>query len=163
MLFGGGNDKLFGILCEGLGRPEWASDPRYRTNAARVANRAGLEAAIEAISATRTTREWLDAFEGKGMPYAAVNDVRDALDHPHTRARGMVVDSPPHAACDPFSLVAHPVKYIGGGEGQVAGEGPGKVRSAPPLLGQHTDEVLGELLGFGGEEIRAMRDGGVVS
>jgi succinate--hydroxymethylglutarate CoA-transferase len=84
ILLGGGNDRLFGILCEGIGRPEWKNDPRYQTNASRVKHRDELEAAIEAITKTRTTQEWLDVFEGRGMPYAAVNDVQATLEHSHT-------------------------------------------------------------------------------
>ncbi|KAI0485077.1 CoA-transferase family III domain-containing protein [Xylariaceae sp. FL0804] len=138
ILLGGGNDRLFGILCDGLGRPEWKSDARYASNAARVAHRATLEAEIEALTAARTTRAWLDAFEGKGLPYAAVNDVRATLDHAHTRARGMVVELE-HDACGPVRLVDTPVKY--------SESRPG-ARTAPPTLGQHTDEVLAEILGM---------------
>ncbi|EMR63759.1 putative -transferase family iii protein [Eutypa lata UCREL1] len=137
ILFGGGNDRLFGILCSGLGRPEWATDPKYSVNSARVANRDELEANIEAISVTKTTAEWLDVFEGKGMPYAAVNDVQGALNHEHTRARDMVVEVE-HERCGTVRLVNTPVKYS---------ESKPSVRTAPPMLGQHTDEVLADVLG----------------
>ncbi|RWA03257.1 hypothetical protein EKO27_g11848, partial [Xylaria grammica] len=152
VLFGGGNDRLFGILCDGLGRPEWKTDARYSVNSARVAHRDELEAAIEEISVTRTTREWLDVFEGKGMPYAAVNDVHDTLHHAHTRARGMVVEVE-HGECGPIEVVNTPVKY--------SHSTPG-VRTPPPTLGQHTDEVLGGLLGLDGDAISALKDTGAV-
>lgn len=151
VLFGGGNDRLFGILCAGLDRPEWAQDARFATNAHRVANRDELEAMIEAVSVTRTTAEWLRVFEGRGMPYAAVNDVQATLEHEHTRARGMVVDVE-HAECGTIRMVNTPVKYS---------ESTPGVRSAPPTLGQHTAEVLGEL-GFSEGGIAALRDEGVV-
>jgi succinate---hydroxymethylglutarate CoA-transferase len=151
VLFGGGNDRLFGILCAGLGRPEWAEDPRFTTNAHRVANRDELEAMIEAISETRTTAEWLQVFEGRGMPYAAVNDVRATLEHEHTRARGMVVDVE-HDECGTIKMVNTPVKYS---------ESTPGVRSAPPTLGQHTVEVLADL-GFSEAGIDALREDGVV-
>jgi crotonobetainyl-CoA:carnitine CoA-transferase CaiB-like acyl-CoA transferase len=83
VLFGGGNDRLFGILCTGLGKQEWASDERFATNAARVANRSVLEPAIEEITKQKTTQEWLDIFEGTGLPYAKVNDLMDTLNHKH--------------------------------------------------------------------------------
>lgn len=152
ILFGGGNDRLFGILCSGLGRPEWATDPKYNVNSARVANRDELEAKIEAISVTKTTAEWLDVFEGKGMPYAAVNDVQGALNHEHTRARDMVVEVE-HERCGTVRLVNTPVKYS---------ESKPSVRTAPPMLGQHTDEVLADVLGYGGGEIAAFREKGAV-
>lgn len=152
VLFGGGNDRLFGILCDGLGKPEWKTDTRYSANAARVANRVELEAAIEAISVTRTTGEWLDVFEGRGMPYAAVNDVHDTLHHEHTRARNMVVELE-HGACGTVKVVNTPVKY--------SHSTPG-ARTGPPTLGQHTDEVLGTLLGLDGGAISALKDTGAV-
>ncbi|KFY85794.1 hypothetical protein V500_08117 [Pseudogymnoascus sp. VKM F-4518 (FW-2643)] len=151
-LVGGGNDRLFGVLCKGLGRGEWAGDERFRTNADRVANRGVLEGMIEEVTRGKTTQEWLEAFEGSGLPYAAVNDVRDTLDHEHVRARGMVVKVG-HEACGEVEMVNTPVKYS---EAQ-----PG-IRTAPPLLGEHTEEVLGEMLGMSGEEIEAMRKEGAV-
>ncbi|KAI1746731.1 CoA-transferase family III domain-containing protein [Xylaria castorea] len=152
VLFGGGNDRLFGILCDGLGRPEWKTDPRYSANSQRVANRDELEGAIEAISVQRTTQEWLQVFEGKGMPYAAVNDVHDTLHHEHTKARNMVVELE-HDECGPIKVVNTPVKY--------SHSTPG-VRTAPPTLGQHTDEVLGDLLGLDSGTISALKDTGAV-
>lgn len=152
ILFGGGNDRLFGILCDGLGRPEWKTDPKYSNNASRVANREELEAQIEAVSVGRTTQEWLEVFEGRGMPYAAVNDVQATLNHSHTRARDMVVEVE-HGACGPLRLVNTPIKF--------SESRPG-VRSAPPTLGQHTDELLADVLGYDGARIAALKDAGAV-
>ena len=83
ILIGGGNDRLFGVMCVKLGKPEWAIDTRFTTNAQRVKNRDALELMIEEITRLRTTKEWLDIFEGSGMPYAAVNDIQGTLKHPH--------------------------------------------------------------------------------
>ncbi|UNI21156.1 Succinate--hydroxymethylglutarate CoA-transferase [Purpureocillium takamizusanense] len=153
ILFGGGNDRLFGILCDGFHKPEWKDDVKFKTNADRVANRVELEAAIEAISQTKTTQEWLDVFEGSGMPYAAVNDVQDTLNHAHTRARNMVVEMD-HEACGPIKMVNTPVKFS---------ESQPSIRSVPPMLGQHTNEVLGEHLGMSESDIAALKEQGVVS
>ncbi|PHH65494.1 hypothetical protein CDD81_2274 [Ophiocordyceps australis] len=153
VLFGGGNDRLFGILCDRLGRPEWKDDDRYRTNADRVANRDELEAAIEELSQQLTTRQWLDKLEGSGMPYAAVNDVHDTLHHEHSVARNMVVEVE-HQACGPMRLVNTPVKFS---------ETQPTVRSAPPVLGQHTDELLREHLGMTDARIEWLKKQGVVS
>ncbi|KAI1846628.1 hypothetical protein JX266_007201 [Neoarthrinium moseri] len=152
ILLGGGNDRLFGILCDGVGRPEWKTSPKYSINAQRVANRVELEAEIEAITAQRTTQEWLEVFEGKGMPYAAVNDVQGTLNHEHTKARNMVVEME-HGECGPIKMVNTPVKYS---------ESEPRIRSPPPTLGQHTDEVLSAVLGLGKDEIEGLKEAGAV-
>jgi succinate--hydroxymethylglutarate CoA-transferase len=81
VLRGGGNDRLFGVLCERIGKPEWAADARFKTNAERVQRRDELEELIEQVTKTKTTAEWLRIFEGSGMPYAPINDVKTTLEH----------------------------------------------------------------------------------
>ncbi|KAI0020506.1 CoA-transferase family III domain-containing protein [Xylariomycetidae sp. FL0641] len=152
VLFGGGNDKLFGILCDGLGRPGWKSDPKYSVNSQRVANRDELETEIEKISVQKTTQEWLEVFEGSGMPYAAVNDVQDTLNHEHTKARHMVIELE-HDQCGQIKMVNTPVKY--------SESSPG-ARTAPPTLGQHTDEVLESVLGLSGSYVAQLREKGTI-
>lgn len=152
VLFGGGNDRLFGLLCDGLGKPEWKDDPKYKINSQRVANRDELESEIEKISVQKTMQEWLDIFEGSGMPYAAVNDVQGTLNHEHTRARNMVIEVD-HLDCGPMQLVNTPMKFS---ESQ-----PG-LRTPPPSLGQHTDEVLKDHLGLDEAEILLLKVKGVV-
>ena len=80
---GGANDRLFGILCERIGRPEWKDDARFMSNNDRVTNRAELEPLIEAELMKRTTRRWQEIFEGSGLPYAAVNDIQGTMSHEH--------------------------------------------------------------------------------
>jgi 3-oxoacid CoA-transferase len=80
---GGANDRLFGILCERLGKKEWASDARFKTNSDRVANRAVLEALIESETSKLDTAEWQRRFEGSGLPFAVVNDVKGTMEHEH--------------------------------------------------------------------------------
>ncbi|KAK3068400.1 hypothetical protein LTS18_000678, partial [Coniosporium uncinatum] len=153
ILFGGGNDKLYGILCTKLGKPEWISDDRFKTNGVRVKHRETLEAMIEAETVQKTTQEWLDVFEGSGMPYAAINDIQTTLNHDHVQARGMVVEVD-HPSCGPMKLVNTPVKYS---------ESTPGVRSPPPTLGQHTDEVLKDVLGMSDGDIQSLRSEGVVA
>lgn len=86
------------------------------------------------------------------MPYAAVNDVQGALNHEHTKARNMVVEVE-HEQCGPIKLVNTPVKYS---------ESRPRVRTAPPTLGQHTDEVLKDILGFEAGEVVALRAKGAI-
>jgi succinate--hydroxymethylglutarate CoA-transferase len=93
ILLGGGNDRLFGIICERLGKPEWVTDVRFVKNADRVKNRVELEDLIEKITTTKTTQEWLDILEGSGLPYAPINDVKTTLEHEHG------TDSGPFSLC----------------------------------------------------------------
>lgn len=153
ILIGGGNDRLYGVLCQRLEKPEWAKDERYVTNAVRVKNRIELEEKIENITKTKTTAEWLQIFEGSGMPYAAINDIKATLEHEHTKARGMVVEVD-HESCGKMKLVNTPVKWS---------ETSPTIRTPPPTLGQHTDEVLREILGMGEEEVRSLREEGVIA
>lgn len=83
IMLGGGNDRLFGVLCQRLGKDEWATNAKFTTNADRVKNRVELEDLIEEVTRTRTTQEWLDVFEDSGMPYAAINDIKGTLEHEH--------------------------------------------------------------------------------
>ena len=83
VMLGGGNDRLFGILCDKLGKPEWATDPKFVTNADRVKNRKELENLVEAVTITKTTDEWLEVLEGCGMPYAKINDIKQTFEHEH--------------------------------------------------------------------------------
>jgi len=153
ILLGGGNDRLFGIICERLGKPEWVTDVRFVKNADRVKNRVELEDLIEKITTTKTTQEWLDILEGSGLPYAPINDVKTTLEHEHVLARGMV-STIEHESCGPIKLVSPPVKF--------SYSNP-SIRTAPPTLGQHTDEVLTEILKMDGEEITALKAKGVLS
>ena len=83
IMLGGGNDRLFGVMCERLQKPEWAHDGRFATNAQRVKHREELEALIEEVTTSKTTKEWLDILQDSGMPYAAINDVKGTLEHEH--------------------------------------------------------------------------------
>ncbi|SMQ47320.1 unnamed protein product [Zymoseptoria tritici ST99CH_3D7] len=153
IMLGGGNDRLFGVLCERLGKPEWAKDEKYKTNADRVARREALEELISEVTRTKTTKEWLEVMEGSGMPYAPINDVKTTLEDEHVTARNMVT-SVDHPSCGPMKLVSPPVKFS---------ETNPTIRSPPPTLGQHTDEILMEVLGMEKGEVEKLRGDGVVA
>ncbi|KAF2019599.1 caib/baif family protein-like protein [Aaosphaeria arxii CBS 175.79] len=153
ILLGGGNDRLYGIICNRIGKPEYITDERFVTNALRVKNRETLEDLIEQETRQKTTQEWLDILEGSGMPYAAINDIQTTLSNEHVLARGMVQEVD-HPACGPIKLLNTPVKY--------SDSKPG-IRTPPPTLGQHTDEILQETLRMDKEEIDRLRSDGVVA
>ncbi|MCJ1440685.1 MAG: hypothetical protein MMC23_001171 [Stictis urceolatum] len=153
ILLGGGNDRLFGILATKLGQAHWSTDPRFTTNSQRVANRTILEPLIAAITKTNTTQYWQEVLDGSGMPYAAVNDIQGTLNHPHVRARDMV-KMVEHPACGTLGMVNSPVKWS---------ESTPGIRTAPPTLGQHTEEVLRVFCGFGKGEVERLRGEGVVA
>ncbi|MCJ1335195.1 hypothetical protein MMC09_000462 [Bachmanniomyces sp. S44760] len=153
ILLGGGNDRLFGILCDKFGKSEWKDDPQYNTNSQRVKNRIELEGLIESITRTKNTKEWLEILDESGVPYAAVNDIQGTLSHVHVHARDMVVEVD-HPGCGPMKLVNTPVKYS---------YSEPSVRTPPPMLGEHTDEVLRDILGMNGQDIQNLRQEGVIA
>jgi len=107
-----GNDKLFASLCEVVGRPELAIDPRFVNNHERCVNVHALHELLEQSLVTRTTAEWLDALESAGIPCGPVNDVASVVDDPHVRARHMIVDiDDPRVA--PLRAAGNPVKLSG--------------------------------------------------
>jgi succinate---hydroxymethylglutarate CoA-transferase len=141
-------EKFWPILCERLGHPEWAADPRFATFADRLANRAEVNERLDAALATRRTAEWLDAFAG-AVPAAPVNDLKTALENPFLKERGRIWDYA-HPAQQALRMVATPVSW--------SGEAP---RRAAPGLGADSAAILAEC-GFSDSDIRAFRAAGVV-
>lgn len=142
-----GNDGQFGRLCEVAGRPELAADPRFATNAARVAQRAALVPLLAAIISTRDSADWLAALQKADVPCGAVNDLAGVFADPQAQHRGMKIDLP-HPAAGRTPTVANPIRLS---------QTPVEYRSAPPTLGQHTDDVLRSLLGLTDEQIAVLR------
>jgi crotonobetainyl-CoA:carnitine CoA-transferase CaiB-like acyl-CoA transferase len=126
-----GNDKLFASLARVLGHPEWIDDPRFRTNPDRVQNQDVLYRWIGDIISARTNREWATILDQAGVPNAPMQTIAEVLDHPQTQALGMLQHSP-QADITLFGL---PVSFDGVRP---------PFRRAPPALGAHTREILGE-------------------
>ena len=136
-----GNDGQFARFCAAVGHAEWAQDARFATNTARVQNRSALLALLEPLMQTRGTQAWIKLFEDKAVPCGPINTVAQAFDDPQVRHRGIQQSLPRNTAqtggnitqvatvANPMRLSATPVTY----------------RSAPPTLGQHTNEVLLEM------------------
>jgi crotonobetainyl-CoA:carnitine CoA-transferase CaiB-like acyl-CoA transferase len=146
-----GNDGQFERLCEVMGKPELSADPRFATNAARVENRAALVPVLAALLATRPTREWVEALERAGVPCGPINDLAQVFEDPQVRFRGLRVEVP-HPLAGTVPVVASPMRLS---------ETPVR-HGTPPLLGEHTREVLADLLGMAEAEIEALRRGGVI-
>lgn len=89
VMLGGGNDRLFGVMCTRLEKTEWIKDERFITNSDRVKHRVELEDLIEDVTKTKTTQQWLEILEGSGMPYAAINDIKKTMEHEHGRFSGI--------------------------------------------------------------------------
>ena len=125
-----GNDKSFAALAKVLGHPEWIGDPRFVTNPERVKNQSVLYGWIEEIVRQRTSREWQDILDKAAVPNAPMQTIAEVLDHPQTKALGMMQTSPDGE----ITLLGLPVSFDG--------ERPG-FRAAPPKLGAHTQEIFG--------------------
>ena len=147
-----GNDQQFASLCRVLGHPEWANDERFGINPARVINREILIPMLTKIFRTLPTGCWMDALLPVGVPCGPVNDIPTALNDPQARARAMV----------------QTVEHVTGGKIPLVGPvpklsvTPAQISAPPPVLGEHTDQVLSELLGYDGARIAALRAEGAI-
>jgi len=142
-----GNDGQFAKFCQVAGRPEIASDPRFARNQDRVRNRAVLVPMLEEIMKTRRKYDWLPALEAAKVPCGAINNLAEVFADPHVRERGMVHEWE-HPLAGPLNLVGSPIKLSGT---------PVRSDLPPPLLGQHTQQVLAEVLGWDEQRIAALR------
>ena len=152
MILAVGNDSQFASLCAVLGHPQWAGDERFASNAGRVRHRDALIPLLRQATVARTTREWIAALEAANVPCGPINDLKAVYDDPQVQARGLRMELP-HPLAGSVPTVANPLRLSAS---------PVEYRSAPPLLGQHTREVLRELLGLSAERIDALAASGVI-
>ena len=138
-----GNDGQFARLAEVIGAPHLASDPRFVKNAERVRNREILVPMLQTIFSTRTVADWIAAIEPEGIPCGPINDIGQVFAHPQVVAREMRRDLA-HPLAGTTPTVANPIRYSAT---------PIAYDRAPPTLGQHTREVLRDVLGLAEEEI----------
>ena len=146
-----GNDGQFRKFAQVAGKPEWADDPRFTTNRARVEHRAELIPLIRQVTVFKTSAQWLAELEAVGVPCGPINDLAQVFADPQVIARGLKVEMP-HAVgsvpqvASPLRLSASPVDY----------------RLPPPQLGEHSAQVLARVLGLSAAEIAALQGNGVV-
>src|SRR5205814_2519232 len=130
-------------FCEAAGCPEFARDARFATNGKRVENRAELTRLLGEVFKKRSKQEWLEVLEAAGVPNGPINDVAQVFDEPQVKARSVRIELE-HPAAGKVPLVASPMRFS---------ETTIEYRLAPPLLGEHTAEVLRGLLGKSDAEI----------
>jgi formyl-CoA transferase len=147
-----GNDNLFTKFCEVAGCQHLARDPRFSTNSKRVENRGAITALLAEIFAKRTTQEWCDSLEAAGVPNGPINNLKQVFEEPQVAARGMRIELE-HALAGRIPLIASPMKFSGT---------PLEHKAPPPVLGQHTEEVLRGLLRMDDAAIARLRSEGVI-
>jgi len=147
-----GNDNLFRKFCDAAGCPALARDPRFASNGKRVENRVEMTRLIQEIFGRKSTAEWLRLLEEAGVPNGPINNIAQVFEEPQVQARGVRIELE-HAAAGKLPLVASPMRFSGT---------PLEYRLAPPLLGEHSDEVLRGLLGKDAAEIARLRAEGIV-
>jgi len=159
MLLAIGNDGQFARFCQAAGHPEWATDARYASNTLRVQHRSALIPAMEAATRTRSTAAWIALLEDKAVPCGAINDIGQAFADAQVQARGLklnqalapaIIDD---TAIESIASVASPLRLSAT---------PPVLHRAPPMLGEHTDEVLAGL-GLAADVVAGLRAQGVVS
>ncbi len=147
-----GSDKLWRAFCPLLGRPDLADDARFSSNRARAANRAALIDALQAAFLTKAYEEWEAILLPAGIPMGAINTIDRVADHPQVKARGAILERE-HPVAGKIPVLAPPFRMS---------RTPGEVTQPAPLLGEHTDAVLRELLGLSDQEIAALREAGAI-
>jgi crotonobetainyl-CoA:carnitine CoA-transferase CaiB-like acyl-CoA transferase len=149
-----GNDRQFQSFCGFAGAPELASDPRFVTNPDRAKNREALYDLLPEITKGKTQQEWIDGLAGLHVPCGPVNSLDQVFEDPQIKARGMKLTMPyPGSERGEVDLIANPIRFSGT---------PVSYRRPPPTAGQHSQEILNELLELTEEEIAALRDGGII-
>jgi crotonobetainyl-CoA:carnitine CoA-transferase CaiB-like acyl-CoA transferase len=147
-----GNDGQFASFCRVAGRPELATDRRFKGNPDRVRNRALLVPIIQEILRQRKSRDWVEALEAAGVPCGPINNMQEVFENPQVQHRGMRVDIP-HPSGVSCPTVASPMRFS---------DTPVTYDAAPPLLGQHTREVLRGVLGLSDAKVDGLAAEGVI-
>ncbi len=151
-ILGVGSDNIWASFCAFVGQPELAADPRFNTNAQRIAHYDVLIPLVRGIIRGRSSEEWLTDLRAQGVPCGRINTVEQALSDPHVLERGMIIELE-HPALGMVKSLATPVHMS---------ETPLVYRRHPPRLGEHTNEVMSEL-GLSGEAVSALRARGVIA
>ena len=150
--FAAGNDRQWAKFCEAIEHPEWVEDPKFGTNAARVKNRELVIINLGELFATRDAAEWIALCDDIGIPAAPINNMAQVFDDPQVKARNMCLEIS-HPTEDGLSIVGSPFKIP---------TSPVQMRYPPPLLGQHTEEILKTYLGYDDDKLQLLSNEGVI-
>ena len=144
-----GNDRQFAEFAKFAGKPEWAEDERFKTNPARVRNRVEVYRLIYEVTSQKTQAHWIEGLTELDVPCGPVNNMKQVFEDPQVRARGMKVTMPhPLSGKGTIDVIGSPIKLS---------ETPVDYRLPPPVCGQHTDEVLREMLHLSDDDLAALR------
>jgi len=152
LMIAAGNDAVWGRLCEALERPDLAVDPRFKTNPLRHAHYTELRPILAEIFQKRTNADWQARLDAAGIPASPINNVAQVMAHPQVLAREMLVRLE-HPVAGELTMAGIPIKLS---------ETPGAMRTPAPTLGQHTESVLREWLGYTAEQIAELRAEGAL-
>ena len=147
-----GNDPTFERFCKAFGQEALLADPRFATNPIRVQNRQLVTDTLTPVMKSKTTAEWIDALEALKIGCGPINTLEQVFADPHVQAREMVVEMA-HGSGEKVKVIANPVKLSAT---------PPSYRSAPPVLGEHTNAVLTDVLKMSAGEIAALKDKGIL-
>jgi|SRR5579875_593783 len=147
-----GNDKLWTDFCKEIGHEEWSTDPRFRTNPDRMNHKPELLPLLDELFATQRAEHWLDAARKAGVPAGPILQISEVVSNPHVLARGMVTEVDNPRTGKKLKQLGTPVKFS---------KSRTSIRMAPPGLGEHSEEVLGEL-GYSKDRIEELRRGSII-
>jgi crotonobetainyl-CoA:carnitine CoA-transferase CaiB-like acyl-CoA transferase len=150
-IVGVANQGLWERFCAGIERPDLLEDPRFKTNDDRVVHRTECIETLNEIFQARTVAEWVEVIEQSGVPCGPINRVDDVVNDPQVNARNMIAELT-HPNVPELRIPNSPLKLA---------ETPSEIRRPPPLLGQHNDEILGEL-GYDMDAIALLKQKGVI-
>jgi crotonobetainyl-CoA:carnitine CoA-transferase CaiB-like acyl-CoA transferase len=150
--FAAGNDRQWAIFCEAIEHPQWVDDPKFSTNAARVKHRDLVITNLDELFATRDAAEWMALCDEIGIPAAPIKNMAQVFDDPQVKARNMRLEIS-HPTEERLPIVGSPLKIP---------TSPVQMRYPPPLLGQHTEEILKAYLGYDDEILQSLSNEGVI-
>jgi len=152
LVLGVANEPQWETFCAVIDREDLREDPRFRTNGDRIAHRAELGVILSEVIASRQASDWLDALRDAGLPCGPINDVPAVFEHPQVKPRDLILEVE-HPSAGPIQLTGFPYKLA---------QTPAELRHPPPLLGEHTEDVLTEMLGYSMEELARFQERGAI-
>ena len=147
-----GNDKQWAIFCKAINRTEWINDDKFSTNAVRVNNRTLLVNKLSKLFATQNAKYWLDVFDKVGLPSGPINELDKVFENEQIKSREMCIELP-HPIDNKVSILNTPIKIP---------TAPTKTHKAPPTLGEHTEEILHDMIGIDQDTIAKLKGEGVL-